>query len=367
MKILWFTWKDQKNPQAGGAEIVNEELAKRLVAGGHEVIFLVGGYDKCKNEESVSGYKIIRIGNRWTVYLKAYQYYKKNLVGWADLVIDEVNTVPFFCKFYVKEKNIVLICQLCREIWFYEMFFPISLVGFLVESFYLYTLSDRKAATISESTKKDLQRFNFKKDNIFILPLGLESLPISEEDFNNQKKEENPTMVYLGSIRKMKRPKHVLKAFEIAKKEISNLKFFVVGSEKSGYADEFFNNIKNSRYSKDITCFGKVSNERKMEILKKSHVICVSSVKEGWGLIVTEANSCGTPAVVYDVDGLRDSCKNGLTGIVCAKNPTSMALNIVKLLKDEKLYRKYRLNAWKDSFNYDYERTYKKFVEIING
>ena len=41
MKILWFTWKDMKNPYAGGAEVVNEQLAKRLVADGHEVTFLV--------------------------------------------------------------------------------------------------------------------------------------------------------------------------------------------------------------------------------------------------------------------------------------------------------------------------------------
>ena len=39
MKILWLTWKDRKNPLAGGAEVVNEELAKRLVKDGHEVIF----------------------------------------------------------------------------------------------------------------------------------------------------------------------------------------------------------------------------------------------------------------------------------------------------------------------------------------
>ena len=31
MKILWFTWKDMNYPEAGGAELVNEELAKRLV------------------------------------------------------------------------------------------------------------------------------------------------------------------------------------------------------------------------------------------------------------------------------------------------------------------------------------------------
>jgi hypothetical protein len=107
MNILWFTWKDLTHPLAGGAEVVNEELAKRLVEDGNEVIFIVGGYKGMKNESTKSGYRIIRLGNRLSVYWKAYRYYKKNFIGWADIVIDEVNTIPFFCKLYVKEPNII--------------------------------------------------------------------------------------------------------------------------------------------------------------------------------------------------------------------------------------------------------------------
>lgn len=124
MKILWFTWKDRKNPLAGGAELVNEELAKRLAKDGHEVVFLVAGFPGGTLEEKIHGYKIIRLGNRWSVYWLAYRYYKKNLAGWADLVIDEINTIPFFAKFYVRERNVLFVHMLCREIWFYEMFPP---------------------------------------------------------------------------------------------------------------------------------------------------------------------------------------------------------------------------------------------------
>ena len=77
-----------------------------------------------------------------------YKYYKKNLIGWANLVIDEVNTIPFFAKYYVKEKNIVFIHQLCREIWFYEMIFPLNLIGYFLEPIYLLFLSDRKTIKV---------------------------------------------------------------------------------------------------------------------------------------------------------------------------------------------------------------------------
>jgi len=40
MKILWFTWKDRSHPRSGRAEVMNEEIAKRLAHDGHRVVFL---------------------------------------------------------------------------------------------------------------------------------------------------------------------------------------------------------------------------------------------------------------------------------------------------------------------------------------
>ena len=46
--------------------------------------------------------------------------------GKRRIYLNEVNTMPVFCKFYVREKNILFVHQLCREIWFYEMAFPLN-------------------------------------------------------------------------------------------------------------------------------------------------------------------------------------------------------------------------------------------------
>ena len=45
-------------------------------------------------------------------------------------------------------------------------------------------------------------------------------------------------------------------------------------------------------------------------------------MREGWGLVVTQANAMGTPAIGYDVPGLRDSTRYDETGInVIEKSP----------------------------------------------
>jgi len=363
MKILWFAWKDRKNPHAGGAEVVNSELAKRLVKDGHEVIFVVRGHPEEKEDEIINGYRVIRLGNWKTVYWKAYKYYKKHLVGWADLVIDEVNTVPFFCKYYVKEKNILFFHQLCRKIWFYEMRFPISLVGYLLEPVYLWLLNNKKVITVSESTKRDLMKYGFREKRIKIISEGIDLEPAANLDI---KKNEKPTLLALGAMRPMKRTDHILRAFELAKEEIPELQFVIAGSVTGLFGGKVIRAKNESIHRKSIDYAGKVDEAAKIDLMKRAHLIAVTSVKEGWGLVVTEANSQGTPAVVYNVDGLRDSVQHEKTGLICKKNtPKHLAKKIVEALSDKERYEKMRQNAWMWSKEINFDKSYEDFKKCI--
>lgn len=386
MKILWLTWKDRKHPLAGGAETVNEELAKRLVRDGHEVIFIVSSFEGGEKEGIVNGYKIIRLGNKWSVYWRACGYYRKNLREWADVVIDEVNTVPFFAKFYVhpvksgeadlplaefngvKEKSlrvILFIHQLCREIWFYEMFFPLNLIGYLLEPTYLWLLRGRTVITVSESTKNDLLKYGFRKDNIYVISEGIEMKPV--ENLDRIFKYDRPTILSLGTIRAMKRTGHIIKAFELAKEKIPELQLLVAGKAEGKYGKKALRMIKISKFRDDIKFLGPISVEKKIELMQKSHIIAVTSVKEGLGLVVTEANSQGTPAVVYDTDGLRDSVKNNETGLICQKNtPKNLAENVVGLLENNEKYEFLRRNAWRWSKEINFANSYKDFLTILS-
>ena len=176
-----------------------------------------------------------------------------------------------------------------------------------------------------------------------------------------------PVLLSLGSIRKMKRTAHQVRAFEIAKRSIPDLQMKIAGDTSSLYGKNFLEMIAASPYKNDIEYLGKVSIEQKIELMQKSHVISVTSVKEGWGLIVTEANSQGTPAVVYDVDGLRDSVRHEETGIVVAQNtPQGLAEGIIALLKDPGKYAKIRHNAWQWSREFDFEKSYRDFIQVLN-
>lgn len=364
MKILWMTWKDLDHPQAGGAESINEEIARRLTRDGHEVVLLTASFPGAENITIKNGYKIIRMGNRYTVYWCAYRYYTKNLIGWADLVIDEMNTIPFLCKFYVREKNILLAYQLCREIWFYQMRLPFSLIGYLLEPIYLWLLRDRCVITESESAKQDMARFGFAANKISVIPVGIATQPLN--NLADVKKFPQPTLLSLGSVRAMKRTLDQIEAFEIAKKQIPDLRLKIAGSTSSAYGKQLLRQIATSKNAKDIEYLGCVDDLQKAELMQRAHFILVTSVKEGWGLIVTEANSQGTPAIVYDVDGLRDSVRKNITGFVCHTNtPESMAVEIITAFTDKQNYAEMQEKAWQWSCELTLENCYQTFVAAI--
>jgi UDP-N-acetylglucosamine 2-epimerase (non-hydrolysing) len=367
MKILWMTWKDRSNPNAGGAELINEIIISRLAQEGHEVIILTAGFDKCEQITIEKNIQIIRLGNRYTVYWLAYQYYKKNLKNWADIVIDEVNTIPFFCKYYVREKNILFIHQLCRQIWFYQIYFPINLIGYLVEPIYLWILNSQFVITISESTKKDLIRFGFASKNIEIIPEAIAINPI--QDLKGLDKFNTPTLLSLGAIRSMKRTLDQIKAFEIAKRKIPNLQLKIAGKPMGSYGNLFLEKtFKNKSSASNIEYIGPISEKQKIELLRRSHFILVTSIKEGWGLIVTEANSQGTPAIGYKVDGICDSIKNNITGFLCENSsPSEMAKKIVKEFANQENYKKMQFNAWEWSKNFTPNNCYDGFLRAIKN
>jgi glycosyltransferase involved in cell wall biosynthesis len=386
MNILFFTWKDKKNPLSGGAESINEGIAKRLAKEGHKVTFLVSGYKNCKPEEEIDGYKVVRLGNRWTIYWHAYRWYKSQITNHQslfDLIIEEINTVPFFTQLYTKgKKRVLIIYQLCRQIWFYQIFFPLSLIGYLIEPVYLFILNKNKCITESESTKNDLQKYEFNNKNISIIPIATDIVPLKSLD--NIEKYKEPTMLSLGAIRKMKKTLDQIKAFEQAKKEIPELKLKVAGDAKGNYGQKILKYIKRSSHKSDIEYLGKINQDKKIELLQKCHIITVTSVKEGWGIIVTEAASQGTPAIVYNVDGLRDSVKNNETGIICDVNsPENLSYKVIKLLSNSPreiashpdwsgisqgkvLYKKLQHNAWKWSKEFSWDKTTEEFMKIID-
>lgn len=357
--IVWFSWKDYWHPQAGGAEVVGHELMTRLSQDGHNVTLLTASY---ADAQQVAPYRIIRGGNKVSVYIWAAWYYMRNLRNKTDLVIDECNTVPFFAGWYAGCKHINFFHMLCRKIWFYELPQPLSFIGWLAEPVYLRIMKRGTTLTVSESTKADLIRVGVKANDINIISEGLELKPAIDL---NHEKYVSPTVLSLGTMRSMKRTLEQVKAFEIARQSMPDLRMILAGNSDTAYGRKVLAYIGASKHKDAIKLLGKVSPNKKLEVMRSSHLLLVTSVKEGWGLVVTEANSQGTPAIAYDVDGLRDSVVHEKTGIITSENPQAMADAITNLLTQPAKYAKIRAAAYAMSKSITFNKAYADFKKGI--
>lgn len=365
MNILWLSWKDRSHPQAGGAETVSGEIMDHFVKDGHIVIHLTAAYpESVAHETTPNGIEIYRQGNRYSVYLKTRRLFKQKFQDWPDVVIDEMNTIPFCSGFYSHKKNVMVSYQLAREVWLYQMIPPLSWIGYISEPLMLRIISKKYPLTLTESSssKKDLERHSFK--NVHTFRVGMALAPVS----SLAEKKPSNIVLSLGSIRPMKQTLHAVKAFEVAKDKNPELRMIIAGDATGAYAQKVIDYIAASRHRKSIEVLGRIPGEKRLGLMQQADVIVVTSVKEGWGLIVTEANSQGTPAIGYDTDGLRDSIKDGETGLIVPSGDyTAMGNQIVELLSDRKEYDQLRTNAWQWSKEFTFDNSYQDFLSILKS
>jgi glycosyltransferase involved in cell wall biosynthesis len=364
VNIVWFSWKDRKHPLAGGAEVISGEIMDRLVRDGHTVQLITARYPGSSERDLFNGVRIIRSGNRYSVYWRARQVYRSQFASWADVVIDEMNTIPFGAAYYSKARCVFFVHQLARQIWFYQMSFPLSLIGYLLEPVYLRLVAKKyeRVLTVSDSTRNDLLRYGFPSNRIHLIHEGIGLEPVATVAGH-----KSPDLVLcLGAVRPMKRTLDAIRAFETARALRPELSLVIAGDAESAYAKKISRYVRRSRRRAGISMLGRVSGDERQRLMRQASVILVTSVKEGWGLVVTEANSQGTPAIVYDVDGLRDSVQNGKTGVVVANNDyRAMGRAIVELLKDTSRFATLQENAWQWSKEFTFEACYEDFVRSI--
>jgi glycosyltransferase involved in cell wall biosynthesis len=354
VNILWFNWRDIKHPDAGGAEVFTHEIMSRLVKKGHNMTLFTASIPSGVQSENIDGVRIIRDGGKYTLYSKARKYYKRYNNNY-NLIIDEINAKPFLNPKIANGKSILAIFhQLIKEEWFYETRFPLNYIYYYLEKRWLHPYKNTITITVSNSSRSDLESLGFNK--VFVVPIGISVIPLA----NLCKKECNPTVAFIGRLKKHKLPHHAIEAFLLIKKEIPNAKMWIIGD------GELYSELK--KYdTEDVIFYGHVENDLKYDLLSKVHIVLVPSVREGWGLIVTESNAMGTPVIGYNVPGLKDSIKDRVTGILTEENsPKSLADCAVSLLRDQTLLSKYSTNSLEYSKRFSWDKTADIFDEIIN-
>ena len=312
MRVLLCNWKDVRHPAAGGAETFTHEILRRWAAAGHDVTQFSAAAAGHPAEELLDGVRLVRGGSRLGVYRAARRFIAAQPEGTYDLIIDEVNTRPFGLARRRPEPTVALVHQVAREMWFTEMPLPLALLGrHVLEPRWLRSLCDVPVITISDSSRDSLRDYGLRR--VDVVPVGVDLEPRDTAAV----KEERPTVLFVGRLVASKRVDHALAAFARLRERVPEAQMWVVGTGP----DE---QRLCACAGPGVHFHGRVDEERKRDLMTRAHVLVVTSVREGWGMVVDEAAAMGTPSIGYDVAGLRDSVP-AAGGTLVAPNPDALA------------------------------------------
>jgi glycosyltransferase involved in cell wall biosynthesis len=367
MKILLVNWMDMANPLAGGAEVHLTELFRRFVKRGDEVTLIVSGTKDLAVTDEYEGIKIIRVGSRNSFnFIAPFAIRKLVKKENFDLIVEDINKVPLFLPLFVKTPVYVTVPHLFGSAIYTETNFILGTYVFGMEQPIPLVYKNSMIEVISQSTADDLEGRGVAKDKLRVVHCGMEQETYTFDP--EIKKFDTPTLLYVGRIKKYKSVQVVIRTLKEVIKTIPDARLVVVGS------GDYLDNLKELAISlglEDRVEFtGFISMEEKVNWLRRSHVIVNPSPKEGWGLTNIEANACGTTVVAADSDGLRDSVKDGKTGILVPYgDPVKGAEKVVEILQNSELRSELEKNGleWAQSLTWDgaAEQTMKNVDEFV--
>ena len=97
-----------------------------------------------------------------------------------------------------------------------------------------------------------------------------------------------------------------------ARERVPDLEMVVIGD---GYERENLEGLVQSLDAEEwIRMPGRVTDDELLDLYRRSWVVTSASIAEGWGMTLTEAAACGTPAVATRIAGHQDSVVHDQTG-----------------------------------------------------
>jgi glycosyltransferase involved in cell wall biosynthesis len=361
MRIQVINWQDRRHPQSGGAEVHLHEIFGRIAAMGHDVHLLSCGFDGAPAREEVDGIHVQRIGRRATFNFSVPLWWRREGVKHLpDLVVDDINKIPIMTPLFVKRPLLAIIHHFFGDAIFKEVGVLSGLYVKLFEDRIPFVYRKTAISVVSDSTKKECIQKGLQASNITVIHNG-----IDHRRFPMQvsQKAAVPTIVSFGRLKKYKAVDHIIQALAIVRETIPNAVLEVIGT---GDQLQELQRLVDFHDLKDAVIFhGFVSEQRKVELLSRAHVMVSSSVKEGWGITNLEANAAGTMVVSADVPGLRDSVRDGHSGLLYEYgNIEQLASILTRILVDH--HERQRLSegavAWASTFTW--ERSAREMLDL---
>lgn len=357
---------------SGGVEARTFFIAKHLTKR-HKVTVISARTEGTPYEERLFGFDIYRVGpvRDYTAsvgHLISRLRFIKDAVRFGKTldieIVDGGNFIAHFIARKIAASQKIPVIAWYPDVWlgsWIKNTGPLGLFGEILERLNLSWGFDRYIA-ISKQTARKLKEHIKGKINII-------SCGVEQKEFETKfKKFQNPTILCVSRLTKYKNIKTLIFAFAHLNTRLPTSRLIIIGS---GPEEKSLKNLAESlNISSRVKFLSNLARSQLISLYKSSHIFCLPSLVEGFGIVTIEAVAAGLPYVNSDIPIQKEVTKNGKGGyLVEPYKPFAFSEKFYELLTNYRLYQNKSKQAkqlaqiyrWDDIVN----KTEKLYLNLV--
>ena len=344
-----LAWRDLADVEAGGSETLMSKIAALWAEAGLEVSLRTSHAHGHPSFERRDGFAVIRRSGRYRVFPSAIvdEILQDHRPG--DSLVEVWNGVPFFSPVWYRGPKIVALHHVHRNMWQQVLTPRLAVIGRHLEGTLAPPFYRRsQILTISDSSRDEIvSLLGLPAHNITVAPPGI------EPRFTvGGAKTEHPSILAVGRLMPPKRFDELIRVVAEVQRVHPTLELVIAGEgNERAKLEQLGDDLDAGSW---VRLPGRVSDDDLIALYQRSWVVSSASSAEGWGMTLTEAAACGTPAVASRIAGHRDSVDDNRSGLL-ADDSRQMVAHLCAVLGDAELRVRLTEGARKHAADFTWE------------
>jgi glycosyltransferase involved in cell wall biosynthesis len=352
-------WRDLEHPEAGGSEVHAARIAERWAAAGIDVRMIVSRAPGAPRRSIVDGYHVERPYGRYAVFPMVGASRLATRSSPPDATVEIWNGMPFFSPLWARRPRAVFLHHVHGAMWNSVLPPNLAAVGKFVERRLAPPLYHRTPIiTLSDSSRQAIvDQLRIPSERVSVVTPG-----VDERFQPGRSRSSEPLVVAVGRLVRYKRFDLLVDTLVRIRQRIPNLRAVIAGEGEERPVLEGL--IARSGAGDWIELPGRVDDDALVDLYQRAWLLMSTSAFEGWGLTITEAAACATPAVVSPISGHVDALADGITGYL-AEPGTEMAGRVAEVLAQPLLMGRLQRAALERARSLTWDHTAVETLRIL--
>jgi len=357
-RVTFLAWRDLADAEAGGSEVHADHIATAWADAGIDVTMRTSAAQGLPRIEERHGYRVVRRSGRKSVFPRAIVEQVRGRLGPTDAVVEVWNGVPWLTPLWCRVPRVTFIHHVHVDMWSLSLGPALAAFGRNLERRAASLYRSSTVLTPSHGSREQiLDYLRLPEGNVHVLPPGV------EPDFHpGGNRAAQPTVLAVGRLVPHKRIEDLIGIVPTLADRVPDVQLVIVGE---GYHRAALEDCAARVGVTDRVEFRRaVDRPALVDAYRSAWVVASASIAEGWGMTITEAGACGTPAVASRIGGHLDAIGDGVSGLL-ADDPADLAEKLALVLTDDTLRTRLSEGALKRSTALSWSATAASVMEAL--